>query len=53
MAINVKRVYSITVGFSLTLSFVDPSLLYLRGTHFKCYGRGFAFVAYETTILYT
>ena len=25
---------------------------YLRGTHFKCYGRGFVFVAYETTILY-
>ena len=25
----------------------------LRGTHFKCYGRGFVFVAYETTVLYT
>ena len=24
---------------------------YLRGTHFKCYGRGFVFVDYETTIL--
>ena len=26
---------------------------YLRGTRFKCYGRGFVLVAYETTILYT
>ena len=26
---------------------------FLRGTYFKCYGRGFVFVAYETTILYT
>ena len=26
---------------------------YLRGTHFKCDGRGFVFVAYETTSLYT
>ena len=25
---------------------------YHRGTHFKCCGRGFVFVAYETTILY-
>ena len=25
---------------------------YLRGTHFKCHGRGFVFVAYETTISY-
>ena len=31
---------------------VDPRLLPL-GTHFKCYGRGFVFVVYETTILYT
>ena len=26
---------------------------YLQGTHFKCYGRAFVSVAYETTILYT
>ena len=25
---------------------------YLWGTHFKCYGRGCVFVAYETTVLY-
>ena len=26
---------------------------YFRGTHFKCYEKGFVFVAHVTSILYT
>ena len=50
MTINVSVQYNGGFLPDIILSIQDYSL---RGTYFKCYGRGFVFVAYETTILYT
>ena len=49
MAINVSVQYN---GFLSDIILLTKGY-YLRGTHFKCYGRGSVFVAYETTFLCT
>ena len=44
MAINVSVQY--TGGFLPDIILLTQGY-YIRGTHFKCYGRGFVFVAYQ------
>ena len=49
MAINVSVQYN---GRFPWRYIVDPRLL-PSGNHFKCYGKGFVFVAHVTSVLYT